>query len=384
MLDKFSNKSLIDKPSFDHGLFWVSMILIGIGLVMVYSSSIALAEASKKYGNFSEYFLIRQTLFICISLVAGFITFLIPIRSWQKVSPYLFLFGLLLLIIVLIPGLGHKVNGSRRWLSLIVFNLQPSEFMKLFVAMYASDYVLRKSKEIGTFLKGFLPMATAIIVVGLLLIKEPDFGALAVISGIAALILILGGINKNILLGLLFVSPVAIWAIINAATYRTSRLSFLDPWSDSLTKNYQLQHSLMAFGRGEFFGVGLGGSVEKLLYLPEPHTDFILAVLAEELGFVGVLVVIGLFSWLVIRAFGIAKEAIINENYYSALLSQGIGIWFGIQGIMNMGVNMGLLPTKGLTLPLLSYGGSGILANIVGLAILLRIDWENRRGLRGI
>ena len=384
MLDKFSNKSLIDKPSFDHGLFWVSMILIGIGLVMVYSSSIALAEASKKYGNFSEYFLIRQTLFICISLVVGFITFLIPIRSWQKVSPYLFLLGLLLLIIVLIPGLGHKVNGSRRWLSLIVFNLQPSEFMKLFVAMYASDYVLRKSKEIGTFLKGFLPMATAIIVVGLLLIKEPDFGALAVISGIAALILILGGINKNILLGLLFVSPVAIWAIINAATYRTSRLSFLDPWSDSLTKNYQLQHSLMAFGRGEFFGVGLGGSVEKLLYLPEPHTDFILAVLAEELGFVGVLVVIGLFSWLVIRAFGIAKEAIINENYYSALLSQGIGIWFGIQGIMNMGVNMGLLPTKGLTLPLLSYGGSGILANIVGLAILLRIDWENRRGLRGI
>ncbi len=384
MLDKFSNKSLIDKPSFDHGLFWVSMILIGIGLVMVYSSSIALAETSKKYGNFSEYFLIRQTLFICISVIAGFITFLIPIRSWQKVSPYLFLFGLLLLIIVIIPGIGHKVNGSRRWLSLIVFNLQPSEFMKLFVAMYASDYVLRKSKEIGTFLKGFLPMATAIIVVGLLLIKEPDFGALAVISVIAALILILGGINKNILLGLLFVSPIAIWAIINAATYRTSRLSFLDPWSDSLTKNYQLQHSLMAFGRGEFFGVGLGGSVEKLLYLPEPHTDFILAVLAEELGFVGVFIVIGLFSWLVIRAFGIAKEAIINENYYSALLSQGIGIWFGIQGIMNMGVNMGLLPTKGLTLPLLSYGGSGILANIVGLAILLRIDWENRRGLRGI
>lgn len=384
MLDKFSNKSLIDKPSFDHGLFWVSMILIGIGLVMVYSSSIALAETAKKFGNSSSYFLIRQTLFICIGAAAGFITFLIPIRWWQKVSPYLFLGGLFLLILVLIPGIGHKVNGSRRWLSLIVFNLQPSEFMKLFVAMYASDYVLRKSKEIGTFLKGFLPMASAIIVVGLLLIKEPDFGALAVISVIAALILILGGINKNILLGLLFVSPAAIWGIIHAATYRTSRLSFLDPWSDSLTKNYQLQHSLMAFGRGEMFGVGLGGSVEKLLYLPEPHTDFILAVLAEELGFVGVLVVIGLFSWLVIRAFGIAKEAIINENYYSALLSQGIGIWFGVQGIMNMGVNMGLLPTKGLTLPFLSYGGSGILANMIALAILLRIDWENRRGLRGI
>ena len=384
MLDKFSNKSMIDKPSFDHGLFWVSMILIGIGLVMVYSSSIALAETAKKFGNSSSYFLIRQTLFIGIGTVAGFITFLIPIRWWQRASPYLFLIGLFLLILVLIPGIGHKVNGSRRWLSLIVFNLQPSEFMKLFVAMYASDYVLRKSKEIGTFLKGFLPMASAIVVVGLLLIKEPDFGALAVISVIAALILILGGINKNILLGLLFVSPAAIWGIIHAATYRTSRLSFLDPWSNSLTKNYQLQHSLMAFGRGEMFGVGLGGSVEKLLYLPEPHTDFILAVLAEELGFVGVLVVIGLFSWLVIRAFGIAKEAIINENYYAALLSQGIGIWFGVQGIMNMGVNMGLLPTKGLTLPLLSYGGSGLLANMIALAILLRIDWENRRGLRGI
>ncbi len=384
MLDKFSNKSMIDKPSFDHGLFWVSMILIGIGLVMVYSSSIALAETAKKFGNSSSYFLIRQTLFIGIGTITGFITFLIPIRWWQRASPYLFLIGLFLLILVLIPGIGHKVNGSRRWLSLIVFNLQPSEFMKLFVAMYASDYVLRKSKEIGTFLKGFLPMASAIVVVGLLLIKEPDFGALAVISVIAALILILGGINKNILLGLLFVSPAAIWGIIHAATYRTSRLSFLDPWSDSLTKNYQLQHSLMAFGRGEMFGVGLGGSVEKLLYLPEPHTDFILAVLAEELGFVGVLVVIGLFSWLVIRAFGIAKEAIINENYYAALLSQGIGIWFGVQGIMNMGVNMGLLPTKGLTLPLLSYGGSGLLANMIALAILLRIDWENRRGLRGI
>jgi len=384
MLDKFSNKSMIDKPSFDHGLFWVSMILIGIGLVMVYSSSIALAETAKKFGNSSSYFLIRQTLFIGIGTIAGFITFLIPIRWWQRASPYLFLIGLFLLILVLIPGIGHKVNGSRRWLSLIVFNLQPSEFMKLFVAMYASDYVLRKSKEIGTFLKGFLPMASAIVVVGLLLIKEPDFGALAVISVIAALILILGGINKNILLGLLFVSPAAIWGIIHAATYRTSRLSFLDPWSNSLTKNYQLQHSLMAFGRGEMFGVGLGGSVEKLLYLPEPHTDFILAVLAEELGFVGVLVVIGLFSWLVIRAFGIAKEAIINENYYAALLSQGIGIWFGVQGIMNMGVNMGLLPTKGLTLPLLSYGGSGLLANMIALAILLRIDWENRRGLRGI
>ena len=384
MLDKFSNKSMIDKPSFDHGLFWVSMILIGIGLVMVYSSSIALAETAKKFGNSSSYFLIRQTLFIGIGTITGFITFLIPIRWWQRASPYLFLIGLFLLILVLIPGIGHKVNGSRRWLSLIVFNLQPSEFMKLFVAMYASDYVLRKSKEIGTFLKGFLPMASAIVVVGLLLIKEPDFGALAVISVIAALILILGGINKNILLGLLFVSPAAIWGIIHAATYRTSRLSFLDPWSNSLTKNYQLQHSLMAFGRGEMFGVGLGGSVEKLLYLPEPHTDFILAVLAEELGFVGVLVVIGLFSWLVIRAFGISKEAIINENYYAALLSQGIGIWFGVQGIMNMGVNMGLLPTKGLTLPLLSYGGSGLLANMIALAILLRIDWENRRGLRGI
>ena len=364
MIDKFSNKSTIDKPSFDQGLFWVSSILVAIGLIMVYSSSISFAESSKLTKHQNYFFLVRQSIYVLLGCIGGVITFQIPIRWWQKMSPYLFMAGMVSLILVLIPGIGHVVNGSRRWISLLVFNVQPSEFMKLFTAMYASDYVLRKSKEIGSFLKGFLPMAAVIMLIGSLLLLEPDFGAFTVISVIA---------------------PIGMAALIYSSDYRYQRLvGFFNPWADPYGKGYQLSHALIAFGRGELFGVGLGGSVEKLLYLPEAHTDFILAVLAEEFGFFGVLIVIGLFSWLVIRAFGIAKEAIINESYYSALLSQGIGIWFGTQGIINMGVNMGLLPTKGLTLPLLSFGGSGILANIIAIAILLRIDWENRRGLRGI
>ena len=373
MIDKFSNKSTIDKPSFDQGLFWVSLILIAIGLIMVYSSSISFAESSKLTKHQNYFFLVRQSIYISLGFIVGFIIFQIPIRWWQKMSPYLFMAGMISLILVLIPGIGHVVNGSRRWISLFVLNMQPSEFMKLFTAMYASD------------LKGFLPMASVIMLLGALLLLEPDFGAFAVILVIAMCTLILGGIDKKILMGLTIVAPIGMTALIYSSDYRYQRLiGFFNPWADPYGKGYQLSHALIAFGRGEFFGVGLGGSVEKLLYLPEAHTDFILAVLAEEFGFFGVLIVIGLFSWLVIRAFGIAKEAIINESYYSALLSQGIGIWFGTQGIINMGVNMGLLPTKGLTLPLLSYGGSGILANMIALAILLRIDWENRRGLRGI
>ncbi len=385
MIDKFSSKSIIDKPSFDHGLFWVSSILIAIGLIMVYASSISFAEANKFTKHQNYFFLLRQSIYIFLGLIGGFITFQIPIRWWQKMSPYLFMAGIVLLILVLIPSIGHKVNGSKRWISLFMVNMQPSEFMKLFTAMYASDYVLRKSKIITSFLKGFLPMAAAIILTSLLLILEPDYGAFFVILVIAICILILGGIDKKILMGLTIVVPIVITLLIYFRENSMQRvLGFYDPWADPYNRGYQLAQALIAFGRGEIFGVGLGGSVQKLNYLPEAHTDFILAVLAEEFGFFGVLIVIGLFSWLVIRAFGIAKDAIINESYYSALLSQGIGIWFGTQCLINMGVNMGLLPTKGLTLPLMSYGGSSILVNMIALAILLRIDWENRRELRGI
>jgi cell division protein FtsW len=380
-----SSRDKITAPIYDQGLVWVTLILLGIGLVMVYSASIALAEADKATGHQTTYFLIRQAIYIVIGLVAAFITFQIPIHVWQKLAPYLFVLGLFLLTLVLIPGIGRNVNGSRRWLSLLVINLQPSEFMKLFAAIYVADYTVRKSSHMDSIVRGFLPMVAVMVLVGFLLLREPDFGAFSVIAAISISILWLGGINGKIFAGLLAALPVAIVGLILSSPYRMQRvIGFMDPWKDPFGKGYQLSHALIAFGRGEWLGVGLGASVEKLLYLPEAHTDFLLAVIAEELGFAGVAVVVGLFAWVVFRAFGVGKEAINNERYFSALLAQGIGVWIGAQGIINMGVNMGLLPTKGLTLPLLSFGGSGILANCIALAVLLRIDFENRRLQKGL
>jgi cell division protein FtsW len=375
----------MNAPNYDQYLFWAVMLLLGLGLVMVYSASIAIAEADKAVGHQSTYYLVRQAIFILIGVSAGFVTFQIPVMWWQKMAPYLFLSAIGLLILVLIPGIGRNINGSQRWLSLIIFNLQPSEFMKLFAAMYVADYAVRKSAQMDSIIRGFLPMVAVMVLVGFLLLREPDFGAFAVVAAISISILWLGGINAKIFAGLLALLPVAIYGLIVSSPYRMQRvIGFMDPWADPFGKGYQLSHALIAFGRGEWFGVGLGASVEKLLYLPEAHTDFLLAVIAEELGFVGVLAVLGLFTWLVIRAFGIGKEAIANERYFAALLAQGLGVWMGVQAIINIGVNMGLLPTKGLTLPLLSFGGSGILANCIAMAILLRIDFENRRLQKGL
>jgi cell division protein FtsW len=375
----------MNAPNYDQYLFWAVMLLLGLGLVMVYSASIAIAEADKAVGHQSTYYLVRQAIFILIGVSVGFVTFQIPVMWWQKMAPYLFLSSIGLLVLVLIPGIGRNVNGSQRWLSLIVFNLQPSEFMKLFAAMYVADYAVRKSAQMDSIIRGFLPMVAVMVLVGFLLLREPDFGAFAVVAAISISILWLGGINAKIFAGLLALLPVAIYGLIVSSPYRMQRvIGFMDPWADPFGKGYQLSHALIAFGRGEWFGVGLGASVEKLLYLPEAHTDFLLAVIAEELGFVGVLAVLGLFTWLVIRAFGIGKEAIANERYFAALLAQGLGVWMGVQAIINIGVNMGLLPTKGLTLPLLSFGGSGILANCIAMAILLRIDFENRRLQKGL
>ncbi|HEY3300869.1 MAG TPA: putative lipid II flippase FtsW [Methylophilaceae bacterium] len=385
MMYILSSRDKISAPLYDQGLVWVTLILLGLGLVMVYSASIALAEADKATGHQTTYFLIRQSIFLLIGLAAAFVTFQIPTHVWQKMAPYLFVLGLFLLLLVLIPGIGRNVNGSRRWLSLFVINLQPSEFMKLFAAIYVADYTVRKSSHMDSITRGFLPMVAVMLVVGFLLLREPDFGAFSVIVAISISILWLGGINGKIFAALLAVLPVAIVGLIMSSPYRMQRvIGFMDPWKDPYGKGYQLSHALIAFGRGEWFGVGLGASVEKLLYLPEAHTDFLLAVIAEELGFVGVIVVVGLFAWIVFRSFGIAKEAINNERYFSALLAQGIGVWMGAQGIINMGVNMGLLPTKGLTLPLLSFGGSGILANCIAIAVVLRIDYENRRLQKGL
>lgn len=371
---------------YDQPLVWVVLALMLFGMVMVYSASIALPD-SPKYANYSNsHFLVRQAIFITISLVAGFFVFRVPIQVWQRVAPYLFVGTLVLLLLVLIPEIGKGVNGSKRWLSFKVFNLQPSELMKLFVVLYAADYTVRKQQVMHRFTKGFMPMALAIGFIGALLLLEPDLGAFGVIVCIAMGILFLGGVNGVWFSGIGATLVGVFGLVIMLSPWRRERIfAYLNPWDEGTTlgKAYQLSHSLIAFGRGELFGVGLGGSVEKLHYLPEAHTDFLLAVIGEELGFAGVLVVVSLFYWLVKHSFEIGRQAIALDLTFSGLVAKGIGIWIGVQAFINMGVNLGLLPTKGLTLPLMSYGGSGVLINCIGLAILLRIDYENRVLMRG-
>ena len=369
-------------PAYDESLAWVTLSLLGLGLVMVYSASIAIAEAGKWHQP--TYFLMRDALFIGISIALGGIAFQLPMHLWQRMSPYLFLLGASLLVLVLVPGIGREVNGSQRWLPLVFVNLQPSEFMKLLVVIYAADYTVRKAAYMHSFRRGFMPMLLVMLLIGGLLLQEPDFGAFAVITAIAMAILFLGGMNWKLFAALIVMLIIGFLLLIWTSPYRMQRIiGFMNPWADPFGNGYQLSHALIAFGRGEWVGVGLGGSVEKLLYLPEAYTDFLLAVIAEELGFAGVIAVIALFTWLVMRAFAIGRQAAYLERYFSALVAQGVGVWLAVQTIINIGVNMGVLPTKGLTLPLMSFGGSGMAANCIAIALLLRVDWENRQLMRG-
>src|ERR1035437_2224415 len=366
-------------------LMWVLIALLALGLVMVYSASIATAEANKFTGYQPAYYLLRHGVFIAVGLLIGLFAFQVPVQMWQTYAPYLFLIGAVLLVLVLIPHVGREVNGSRRWLSLFVINLQPSELMKLFAVMYAADYTVRKGKVKHLLTSAFLPMFAVMVMVGGLLLLEPDMGAFVVILSIAICTLWLGGFNVKGFGALLVALPLAFAALMFSSPYPMQRvLGFMDPWADPYGKGYQLSHALIAFGRGERFGVGLGASVEKLFYLPEAHTDFLMAVIAEELGLAGVVCVIVLFALVVIRAFQIGRHAAFLERNYSALVAQGIGVWIGVQATINIGVNMGVLPTKGLTLPFLSFGGSGVVANCIAAAVLLRVDYENRRIARGM
>jgi len=369
---------------YDQSLVWAAVLLIGLGLVMVYSASIAIAEGSRVTGNQPTYFLVRHGLFAAVSLAAAIAAFQVPLRWWQQAAPFLFLFGAGLLVLVLVPGVGREVNGSQRWIPLTFVTVQPSELMKLFAVLYAADYTVRKAAHMASFRWGFLPMFIVMLVVGGLLLREPDFGAFVVITVIALGVLFLGGMNWKLFAGLFGLLVVGFVGLILASPYRLQRVvGFMDPWADPYGKGYQLSHALIAFGRGEWLGVGLGASVEKLFYLPEAHTDFLLAVIAEELGFAGVAAILLAFIWIVTRAFVIGRRAASLERHFSALVAQGIGLWIGVQAIINAGVNTGMLPTKGLTLPLVSFGGSALLATCCALAVLLRIDWENRQLMRG-
>ncbi|MEK7709057.1 MAG: putative lipid II flippase FtsW [Nitrosomonas sp.] len=384
MIYQANNQKQRVLADFDQALVWSVVLLLSIGLIMIYSASIAIAEA--QFGaDRAGYYLLRHSAYLAVGLLLGLVTFQVPMRIWQKYVTYVFMISVLMLVLVLIPGIGHEVNGSQRWISLYVVNIQPSEFVKLFMVLYTADYVSRKAGDLNSFLKGFLPITVVLSIVGFLLLLEPDFGAFFVVTALVMSILFLGGVSLKIFIALIGILAIGLYELILSSEYRMARVvAFMDPWADPYGKGYQLSHALIAFGRGEWFGVGLGGSVEKLFYLPEAHTDFLLSVLAEELGFVGVAAVILLFVWLIMRAFVIGRLAAKLGNPFSALVAQGIGIWIGVQALINMGVNMGVLPTKGLTLPLLSFGGSSITANCIALAVILRIDWENRQRLRGL
>jgi cell division protein FtsW len=381
-----SRPAALGVASVDVAMLWVVAALLLVGLVMVYSASIALPD-SPRFANYAPtHFLVRHVMAILIGVAAALVVFAIPVREWQVWSKWLFLLGLILLVVVLIPGVGKSVYGARRWLSLYVFNVQPSELMKLFVVLYAADFIVRKQDHMQSVRKGFLPMGAAVALVGLLLLLEPDMGAFVVIAAIAMGLLFLGGVNGKLFAALLVIAGTTFSLLIWLSPWRRDRIfAYLDPFDESnaLGKGYQLSHSLIAFGRGELFGVGLGGSVEKLHYLPEAHTDFLLAVLGEELGLAGVVTVIVLFFWLTRRAFEIGRQSIKLDRTFAGLVAKGIGLWIGLQAFINMGVNTGLLPTKGLTLPLMSYGGSGILTNCIAIAVLMRVDYENRQLMRG-
>ena len=370
----------------DQALVWVTVTLMLWGLVMVYSASIAMPDNPRFARYTHSYFLTRHVMWLALAFIAALVAFQVPVAQWEKSARWLFVASLVLLTVVLIPHVGKVVYGARRWISLGPIGFQPSELAKFAVLLYAADYMVRKMEVKDRFLRHVMPMGAAVALVGVLLLAEPDMGAFMVIAVIAMGILFLGGVNARmffvIALGLL----VAFGLMIAWSDWRRERIfAYLDPWSEknALAKGYQLTHSLIAIGRGEIFGVGLGGSVEKLHWLPEAHTDFLLAVIGEEFGLVGVLCVIGLFLWLTRRIMHIGRQSIALDRVFAGLVAQGVGIWVGFQSFINMGVNLGALPTKGLTLPLMSYGGSAILVNLIAIAVVLRIDHENRILMHG-
>ncbi|MFO1225058.1 MAG: putative lipid II flippase FtsW [Burkholderiaceae bacterium] len=371
---------------FDQALTLLVVALLAFGLVMVYSASVALPDSPRGARLSELHFLVRHSTAIAAGIVASLVALQVPIAVWEKWAPWLFVGALLLLALVLVPHVGVMKNGARRWFSLGILNFQPSEAAKLVMTMYAASYMVRKMDVKEHFFRAVWPMAVALGVIGLLLLAEPDMGAFVVIAAIAVGILFLGGVNGRMFLLICAVLAAAFVAMIAFSDWRAERIwAWLDPWNEKYSRGraYQLTHSLIAFGRGGIFGEGLGGSVEKLNYLPEAHTDFLLAVIGEELGFAAVAIVIVAFFWLTRRIFVIGRQAIALDRVFAGLMCQGIGIWLGGQAFISIGVNLGALPTKGLTTPLLSFGGSALLMNLIALAIVVRVDSENRQLMRG-
>lgn len=369
----------------DYGVLFVVFSLMLLGCLMVFSASISLGD-SPKYHISEHYFFVRHVISLVVALFGAYIVWHIPMKAWKKMAFPFFLFGLFLLGAVFIPGIGKSTNGACRWIPLGLFNLQVTEVMKIAVLIYAADFTVRKQNYMHSVKKGLLPMLLVMGLVGFLVLKEPDLGAYVMMLAISMGILFLGGINLTVFIMVLVGVLGLLVFMIFAASWRAARFfAYLDPWeiSNAQGKAYQLSHSLIAFGRGESWGVGLGDAIEKQHYLPEAHTDFILAIVGEELGFAGVMLILVLLFWLVKRAIEIGRTAIHLEHIFSGLVAEGIGIWIGVQTFINVGVASGLLPTKGLTLPFISFGGSAIMAVTAAVAILLRVDYENKVIMKG-
>jgi cell division protein FtsW len=351
--------------------------LLLIGLVMVASASIGVSD--REMGAPFYYFQ-RQLMFVGLGLVAATVAMAIPTTVWEKYSMVLLGAGIVLLIVVLIPGIGHEVNGSRRWVRLGFMNFQVSELARVLLLTYVASYAVRRADELRSDFKGFMRPVLVLGGAALLLLLEPDFGAATVLLATGIAVLFLAGARITHLLVPIVVGVAWLAALAVTSPYRLRRLvAFRDPWGDPFDSGFQLVQSLIAIGRGEWFGVGLGSSVQKLFYLPEAHTDFVFAVLAEEFGFVGVVVVLSLFALLVGRALTISRNAAHAGLQFQSYVAASIGIWLGLQAFVNIGVNTGLLPTKGLTLPLLSYGGSSMLVTLAWLGLLLRIHHETQQ-----
>jgi cell division protein FtsW len=354
----------------------VATLLIA-GSIMVHSASASIAE--RLTGN-SLHFLLRHLLSVGLGMIGMLIAMRTRVRLWENLGPYLLLIGIALLVVVLLPGIGRHVNGSSRWIPLGVVNLQPSELVKLFVIVYVAGYLVRKQEELRFFTQGILMVSIVVAVIGMLLLQEPDLGSVVVICLTVFCMLFLGGVRFWHFMAVVLAAVGGMVLLTLVSPYRMARITgFLDPWADPFNTGFQLTQALIAFGRGEWLGVGLGASIQKMFYLPAAHTDFLFAVLAEEFGLLGVLTVMALFAVIVWRAFRIAAAAERNGRVYAARLAQGIGLYLGFQAMINMGVNMGALPTKGLTLPFLSYGGSSMIVSCVAAGLLLMIEREQRR-----
>lgn len=373
-------------PEMDQALIWVAACLLALGLVMVFSATIALPD-SPRFAHLSPYnFLLGQLKWMVIGLIAAALAFQVPMLWWERASPWIFAAMLALLIAVLLPGVGVVYNNARRWINFGVFTFQPAELLKVVTPLYVAGYMVRRIESGDGFVRTVFPLVGIVGLLGILLMKQPDMGTFIVIAIIALGILWLGGVNWRIFLIVLALTAVVMALILYFSDMRRARmLAFMNPWDPEIARNkgYQLTQALIALGRGELWGVGLGASVEKLHWLPEPYTDFLLAVIGEELGLAGVVCVTLAFMWLTRRILLIGRQAIAIDRVYSGLVAQGIGLWLGFQAFIHIGVNLGALPTKGLTLPLMSYGGSALVVNLVALAIVLRVDAENRQLMYG-